>query len=100
MNKRIGTGTQKQTITPKEFVKIWNILLPNAKKGIKEGDVFPKVLFTMESEAGLKDNLDFVMSRVNSDKEFQQEVSEFTGTMVSFEAVMCENNIQIVVNNK
>lgn len=98
MNKRIETGTQKQTITPKEFVKIWNILLSNAKKGIKEGDVFPKVLFTMESEAGLKDNLDFVMSRVNSDKEFQQEVSEVTGTMVSFETVMCENDVQIIIH--
>lgn len=94
------TSTVKTAITPKEFVKIWNILLSNAKKGIKEGDVFPKVLFTMESEPGLKENLEFMISRVNSDKEFQQEVSEVTGTMVSFEAVMCENSIQIVVNNK
>lgn len=90
---------QTIVITPKEFVKIWNILLSNAKKGIKEGDVFPKVLFTMESEAGLKDNLDFVISRVNSDKEFQQEVSEVAGTMVSFETVMYENNIQIIIHN-
>lgn len=91
---------QTIVITPKEFVKIWNILLSNAKKGIKEGDVFPKVLFTMESEAGLKDNLEFVISRVNSDKEFQQEVSKVTGMMVSFEAVMFESSIQIVINNK
>lgn len=91
---------QTIVITPKEFVKIWNILLSNAKKGVKDGDVFPKVLFTMESEAGLKENLEFVISRVNSDKEFQQEVSEVAGTMVSFEAVMCDENIQIVINHK
>lgn len=57
-------------ITPKEFVRIWNLLLRELKKKVTD-EYCPETLITFEYEDELVDHLQFVIDRVNSDAEFQ-----------------------------
>lgn len=61
-------------ITPNEFVKIWNLLHKNLMKVVSDDNV-PDILFSLDYEGKLYDNIRFVIGRVNNDKEFQESLA-------------------------
>lgn len=62
-------------ITPNEFVKTWNLLHKNLMKVVSDDNV-PDILFTLDYERKLYDNIRFVIGRVNNDKEFQESLAQ------------------------
>lgn len=62
-------------ITPNEFVKIWNLLHKNLMKVVSDDNV-PDILFTLDYDRKLYDNIRFVIGRVNNDKEFQESLAQ------------------------
>lgn len=62
-------------ITPNEFVKTWNLLHKNLMKVVSDDNV-PDILFTLDYERKLYDNIKFVIERVNIDKEFQESLAQ------------------------
>ena len=62
-------------ITPNEFVKTWNLLHKNLMKVVSDDNV-PDILFTLDYDCKLYDNIRFVIGRVNNDKEFQESLAQ------------------------
>lgn len=92
--------TANKPMTPREFVRTWNMLLTTTKKNVKNGEQLPKVILTMDITDGLRKSLDFVIGRINSDKEFQQEVFMTAGVPVMLQTMVYNDSIQILANNK
>ena len=102
MGKRIKniTSGSKPNMTPQEFVKTWNILLATTKKGVKSDEQLPQVILSLDMMDGLRNKLDFVIGRMNIDKDVQQEVSKALGVGVVLQTVSYKDSIQIIANNR
>lgn len=80
-------------ITPNEFVKTWNLLHKNLMKVVSDDNV-PDILFTLDYDCKLYDNIRFVIGRVNNDKEFQESLAQ----PVAIKAE--KNNDKIIIMSK
>ena len=95
-----NSKANRPNLTPQEFVKTWNILLATTKKGVKSDEQLPKVILSLDMTDGLRDKLDFVIGRMNIDKDVQQEVSKAIGVGVVLQTVSYKDSIQIIANNR
>ena len=58
------------TISPKEFVRLWNLLHKKMVSCAASIEALPMCILDMEYTTMLHDQLQFVVSRVNVDTEF------------------------------
>ena len=87
-----------QLVSPKEFTRLWNLLLIKSKKEIAHGDSLPKTILTLKEETGILRKISFVVDKVNADPDFLLEVYDCTREKIYF-SVICENcQIQIKAN--
>ena len=80
-------------ITPNEFVKAWNLLHKNLMKVVSDDNV-PDILFTLDYERKLYDNIRFVIGRVNNDKEFQESLAQSVAMKAE------KNNDKIIITKE
>ncbi len=85
-----------ESISPKEFTRLWNLLLTKGKKELCGEEVFPKTILSLEFEPKLLSKLSIVVGRVNPDKEFQKELFAKTGHNAFLSVSRICNQIQIV----
>ena len=87
-----------QLVSPKEFTRLWNLLLVKSKKVIAQGGTFPITILALKEENDMLRKISFVVERVNADSDFLQELYMSTRERVYF-SVTCENSqIQIDAN--
>ncbi len=90
--------SKPSSLSPKEFTRLWNLLLKKSKTAIAHGTDLPKTVLAFEDEKGLYEKLSFVVDRVNTDSDFIQELNMYTREKVCF-SIVCENcQIQIEAN--
>ena len=85
-------------IAPKEFTRLWNMLLIKSKKEIAHGNTLPRTVLALEDEKSSLEIISFVVDRVNADPDFMQELYEYTKEKVYFTISRWNKQIQIEAN--
>lgn len=83
IHKNQSSGNKKPTISPREFARLWNMLLTKVRMVAKNANNFPATILTMEQNDAQIANTLFVVDRLSSDPEFIEEMTERTGSLVS-----------------
>jgi hypothetical protein len=87
-------------ITPREFTRLWNLLLANTRKGISGGNNLPKTIMSIDKDGVDKHKLVLVISRLNDDPEFTQEFVSLLGKEIQIHLDDSERDILISIRYK
>ena len=82
-NKKQPSGKKKPTISPREFARLWNMLLTKVRVVAKNANNFPATILTMEQNDAQIANTLFVVDRLSSDPEFNEEMINRLGVKVN-----------------
>jgi len=87
------------TIPPREFVRLWNLLHKKMVSYAANVEVFPACILEMEYTTLLHNQLQFVVSRINVDAEFFDDLPTSlrkTKLVVTTES----NTIYVIASNE
>lgn len=85
-------------VSPKEFTRLWNHILKSGKKELSPEEQLPKTILSLDNEPGLYSNILFMVERLNSDREFQQEMVKVSRRNIYLEIVQHNNQVQVVAH--
>ena len=85
-------------ITPKEFTRIWNLLLVAYKKGEADNGALYWTVLTIEGDLEMYSKFSFIADRVNKDPDFQRTVCRKTNQMAVLSVTHLNNQIQVIAN--
>lgn len=83
IHKNQPSGKKKPTISPREFARLWNMLLTKVRMVAKNANIFPATILTMEQNDAQIANTLFVVDRLSSDPEFNEEMTNRLGVKVN-----------------
>ena len=82
-NKKQPSGKKKPTISPREFARLWNMLLTKVRAVATNANNFPATILTMEQNDAQIANTLFVVDRLSSDPEFNDEMTNRLGVKIN-----------------
>ena len=87
-------------ISPREFTRLWNLLLANTRKGISGGHDLPKTILSIDKDGVDKHKLALVIARLNDDQEFTQEFVSLLEKEIQLHLDDSEGDILISIRYK
>lgn len=87
-------------ITPREFTRLWNLLLANTRKGIAGGHDLPKTILSIDRDGVDQCKLVLVIARLNDDQEFLQEFSSPLGKEMQLHLDDTEGGLLVSIRYK
>lgn len=90
-NVQTAVNNTIPSITPREFVRLWNIIFNNVKKLVCDINAFPCVVMSFENSESMSEKVNFVISRLNNDNNIWSSVGD--GFLLSIEASGCVINV-------
>ena len=72
--QKTNSPPKKLQISPREFARLWSMLLTKVRTAVKDARCLPTTILTMESGDEQAANTLFVMERLDSDPEFNEEM--------------------------
>ena len=83
IHKNQSSGNKKPTISQREFARLWTMLLTKVRMVAKNANNFPATILTMEQNDAQIANTLFVVDRLSSDPEFNEEMINRLGVKVN-----------------
>ena len=87
-------------ISPREFTRLWNLLLANTRKGISGGHNLPKTILSIDKDGVDQYKLALVTARLNDDQEFTQEFVSLLGKEIQLHLDDSEGDILVSIRYK
>ena len=87
-------------ITPREFTRLWNLLLANTRKGIGDGHNLPTTILSIDRDGVDQSKLVLVIARLNFDQEFLQEFSSLLGKEIQLYLDDTEGGLLVSIRYK